>query len=243
MGRIADRAGRKRVIVFSAATLGIATLLTATSTSLGALLFWRFVQGVATPGVFSVTTAYVHDEWPAARAASAISAYVSGTIVGGFSGRLIAGFTAEHFSWRIAGWRWAFIVLGCISLFDCRIPVGVFARGIEVRASRGARRVDRRDTAALAKQTAGGGLQRRVLRAVLAHGDVHLRHVSPRGGAVFAGPGVDRVDLRRVSGGRGGDSSRRSAHGQGWTPEDAHPGSAHRRGRSLVVADSKPVGW
>ncbi|HEX4276144.1 MAG TPA: MFS transporter [Bryobacteraceae bacterium] len=111
MGQIADRVGRKMVIVLSALTLGVATLLTATSASLGMLLFWRFVQGVATPGVFSVTTAYVHDEWPAARAASAISAYVSGTIVGGFSGRLISGFTAEHF-----GWRRAFIVLGCINL-------------------------------------------------------------------------------------------------------------------------------
>jgi YNFM family putative membrane transporter len=111
MGRIADRAGRKRVIVLSASTLGIATLLTATSTTLGALLFWRFIQGVATPGVFSVTTAYVHDQWPPARAASAISAYVSGTIAGGFSGRVIAGFTAGYW-----GWPWAFIVLGCISL-------------------------------------------------------------------------------------------------------------------------------
>jgi YNFM family putative membrane transporter len=111
MGQIADRAGRKQVIVLSASTLGIATLLTATSTTLGALLFWRFVQGVATPGVFSVTTAYVHDEWPPARAASAISAYVSGTIVGGFSGRVISGFTAEHW-----GWHWVFIVLGCINI-------------------------------------------------------------------------------------------------------------------------------
>jgi MFS family permease len=111
VGRIADRVGRKRVIVMSASTLGIATLLTATSTTLGALLFWRFIQGVATPGVFSVTTAYVHDEWPAGRAASAISAYVSGTIVGGFSGRVIAGFAAQ--TW---GWHWAFIALGCISL-------------------------------------------------------------------------------------------------------------------------------
>ena len=111
MGRIADRVGRKPIIVLSASTLGIATLLAATSTSLGALLFWRFVQGVATPGVFSVTTAYVHDEWPAGHVASAISAYVSGTIVGGFSGRVIAGFTAEHL-----GWRWAFVILGCISL-------------------------------------------------------------------------------------------------------------------------------
>jgi len=111
IGQIADRVGRKPIIVLSASTLGLATLLTATSTSLGALLFWRFIQGVATPGVFSVTTAYVHDEWPAARAASAISAYVSGTIVGGFSGRVIAGFAAQNW-----GWHWAFIVLGCISL-------------------------------------------------------------------------------------------------------------------------------
>jgi YNFM family putative membrane transporter len=111
MGQIADRVGRKPIIVLSASTLGIATLLTATSTNLGSLLFWRFIQGVATPGVFSVTTAYVHDAWPAGRVASAISAYVSGTIVGGFSGRVIAGFTAEH-----QGWRWAFVVLGCISL-------------------------------------------------------------------------------------------------------------------------------
>lgn len=111
MGQIADRAGRKRVIVASAATLGIATLLTATSASLGALLFWRFVQGIATPGVFSVTTAYVHDQWPVEKAASAISAYVSGTVVGGFLGRVISGFAAEHL-----GWQSAFLLLGCINL-------------------------------------------------------------------------------------------------------------------------------
>ena len=35
VGRVADRVGRKRVIVMSASTLGIATLLTATSTTLG----------------------------------------------------------------------------------------------------------------------------------------------------------------------------------------------------------------
>ena len=111
IGQIADRVGRKRVIVCSAVTLGIATMLTATSASLGALLFWRFLQGVATPGVFSVTTAYVHDQWPPERAASAISAYVSGTIVGGFSGRVISGFVAEHWNWH-----GAFILVGLINL-------------------------------------------------------------------------------------------------------------------------------
>lgn len=111
MGQVADRIGRKRIIVLSAFTLGAATLLIPTSTTLGMLLFWRFMQGVATPGVFSVTTAYVHDEWPPQGAASAISAYVSGTVIGGFSGRVIAGFIAERW-----GWHAAFFLLGAISL-------------------------------------------------------------------------------------------------------------------------------
>jgi predicted MFS family arabinose efflux permease len=111
IGQIADRIGRKRIIVLSAFTLGAATLLIATSTTLGMLLFWRFMQGVATPGVCSVTTAYVHDEWPPHRAASAISAYVSGTVIGGFSGRVIVGFIAEHW-----GWHSAFVLLGTISI-------------------------------------------------------------------------------------------------------------------------------
>ena len=39
--------------------------------------------------VFAVTVAYINDEWPPERAASAAGAYVSGTVVGGFSGRAL----------------------------------------------------------------------------------------------------------------------------------------------------------
>jgi MFS transporter, YNFM family, putative membrane transport protein len=123
IGRIADRVGRKRVIVLSTLVLGFTTLLAATSTSLNSLLFWRFLQGVATPGVFSVTTAYIHDEWPPHRAAAAISAYISGTIAGGFGGRVITGFATEHW-----GWQRAFVLLAAINLFvaaylAARLPV------------------------------------------------------------------------------------------------------------------------
>ena len=123
IGRLADRVGRKRVIVLSTLVLGLTTLLAATSTSLGLLLFWRFLQGVATPGVFSVTTAYIHDEWPPHRAAAAISAYISGTVAGGFSGRVITGFATEHW-----GWQWAFVLLAAINLcvaayLAARLPV------------------------------------------------------------------------------------------------------------------------
>jgi len=108
-GRIADLFGRKRIIVWSAALLALTSIAAATATSLNWLIAWRFLQGLVTPGVFAVTIAYINDEWPTARAASAVGAYVSGTIMGGFSGRIASGFIAEYF-----GWRWIFVILGIV---------------------------------------------------------------------------------------------------------------------------------
>ncbi len=110
-GRLADRVGRKRVIVWSAFLLAITSLATATSPNLSTLLFWRFCQGVFTPGVFSVTVAYINDEWSGRGAGSVLSAYVSGTVMGGFSCRFISGVVASH-----ADWRWVFVVLGVLNL-------------------------------------------------------------------------------------------------------------------------------
>jgi YNFM family putative membrane transporter len=116
-GRLADRVGRKRVIVWSAFLLAITSLATATSPNLSTLVFWRFCQGVCTPGVFSVTVAYINDEWSGRGAGSALSTYVSGTVAGGFSSRFISGLVASHWDWR-----WVFVVLGMLNL---AVAVGV----------------------------------------------------------------------------------------------------------------------
>jgi MFS transporter, YNFM family, putative membrane transport protein len=65
IGRLADVLGLRRVIVGSAVAIAVATALAATSTSLQQLIFWRFVQGLVTPGVFAGTVAYIHEMWPA----------------------------------------------------------------------------------------------------------------------------------------------------------------------------------
>jgi predicted MFS family arabinose efflux permease len=75
------------------------------------LIFWRFLQGVFTPGIFAVTIAYIHDEWHGAESGRATAAYVTGTVIGGFSGRFISGFVATHLSWQ-----WVFVVLGLSNL-------------------------------------------------------------------------------------------------------------------------------
>ena len=111
VGRLADVVGRKRVIVGSAVALTLATALAATSRTLSQLVFWRFVQGLCTPGVFATTIAYIHEEWPAAQVGRATSAYVSGTVVGGFCGRAVAGLVGARY-----GWQAPFAVLAAINL-------------------------------------------------------------------------------------------------------------------------------
>ncbi|HTX35556.1 MAG TPA: MFS transporter [Bryobacteraceae bacterium] len=109
-GMIGDRLGRKRVIVPAAFLLALPTLLAATSQNLGQLIFWRFWQGIFTPGIFVITIAYINEEWETGGGA-AVAAYVTGTVLGGFCGRMVAGVVAAH-----ASWRWSFVVLGVLNL-------------------------------------------------------------------------------------------------------------------------------
>jgi YNFM family putative membrane transporter len=110
IGRLADRAGMRRTIIASAFALAAATALAATAADLRQLIAWRFVQGLAAPGIFSIAIAYIHEEWPAARAGSTTAAYVAGTVVGGFIGRGLMGGLAGT-----AGWQVAFLVLGALN--------------------------------------------------------------------------------------------------------------------------------
>jgi YNFM family putative membrane transporter len=110
-GAITERLPRKRVIVVSLLGVSIPTLLAATSTSLGQLIFWRFLQGIMVPGIIAVVVTYIGEEWPPERVALIMSFYVSGTALGGFMGRVSAGVLADYFSWRIS-----FLALGAASL-------------------------------------------------------------------------------------------------------------------------------
>jgi predicted MFS family arabinose efflux permease len=111
VGRLADMWGKRRVIVAASFALAATTALAATATTLNQVIGWRFLLGLVTPGVFAVTVAYVHDRWDRSRAGTATAAYVSGTVVGGFTGRVTAGMAAAAVNWRAS-----FVVIGVMSL-------------------------------------------------------------------------------------------------------------------------------
>jgi MFS transporter, YNFM family, putative membrane transport protein len=111
LGTFTERMNRKRVILVSILLLAIPTCAAASSTSLGGLIFWRFLQGLITPGVFATTIAYITEAWPPTAVAPVMSIYVSGTALGGFCGRALTGVLADRI-----GWRASFLLLGILTL-------------------------------------------------------------------------------------------------------------------------------
>ncbi|MGD0615453.1 MAG: MFS transporter [Verrucomicrobiota bacterium] len=110
IGMLAESIGRKKVIVPALFAMAVPTLLAATAQSLPALIFWRFMQGLFIPGVIAVIIAYINEEF-AGRTGAVMSAYVAGTVFGGFLGRFLTGVIAARWNWHAA-----FLVLGVLDL-------------------------------------------------------------------------------------------------------------------------------
>ena len=111
VGILADAIGRKRVIVPCLFALTASAVGCAAARDLDQIILWRFLGGVFTPGVIVATLAYISEESPAGEAGSTTALYVTGTVVGGLTGRLAAAFAADHLSWR-----WSFLILAMLTL-------------------------------------------------------------------------------------------------------------------------------
>jgi predicted MFS family arabinose efflux permease len=111
VGALADRASRKSVMVVSILALALFSALAATSRGLGDLVVWRFLQGAAIPGMYVIALAYVSEEAGPGSIGRVMASFVTGNVLGGFSGRLITGLLVER-----AGWRAAFVCLGAVNL-------------------------------------------------------------------------------------------------------------------------------
>ncbi len=117
-GALAERVGRRKVIVLSIFLLALPTILAATASGLSQLVLWRFLQGLVMPGVFGVTIAYIAEEWPRHRVPQVMSIYVSGTVLGGFLGRIITGVAATYhlIPFVAPSWRNGFIAIAAFDI-------------------------------------------------------------------------------------------------------------------------------
>ncbi|HUI13476.1 MAG TPA: MFS transporter [Xanthobacteraceae bacterium] len=122
-GALADVLGRKRLIVAAMFAIIVPTVIMTFATSVPQLVLWRFVQGLLVPPIFTITVAYIGEEWPPHDVARVAGLYVTGASIGGFSGRFIPGILTDAI-----GWREAIQVVAVITLVAAVIVMAMLPR-------------------------------------------------------------------------------------------------------------------
>ncbi len=117
-GALADVAGRKRLII-----VAMFALIMTFAGSVPQLTFWRFVQGLLLPPIFAVAVAYIGDEWPPSEVTRVAGLYISGSAIGGFSGRFIPGLLTD-----VIGWRSAIQVVALLTLIAAIVVAAMLPR-------------------------------------------------------------------------------------------------------------------
>ncbi|MDG5803309.1 MFS transporter [Streptomyces ossamyceticus] len=122
MSALSERFGRRAVMTASLVVAVTVGLLIPFAPSLGALVVLRAVQGAALAGVPASATAYLAEEVRPKALVTAIGLFVAGNSVGGMSGRIVTGWIAQEWGWRVALGVLGLIAVGCAVAFRLLLP-------------------------------------------------------------------------------------------------------------------------
>lgn len=117
-GTLADRFGRRPLLLVSAAVFGVATLVTPFVHDPVALMWVRFVGGLGIGGVPSAAAALVGETVPARNRQSFVAWTLVGVPLGGFLGGIVGAWCIPRFGWQsvyfIGAGATAAVLLACI---------------------------------------------------------------------------------------------------------------------------------
>ncbi|MFJ8358919.1 MFS transporter [Streptomyces sp. NPDC093984] len=122
MSALSERFGRRTLMTASLAVAVTVGLLVPFAPSLGSLIVLRAVQGAALAGLPASATAYLAEEVRPKALVTAIGLFVAGNSVGGMSGRIITGWVAQEWGWRVAVGAVGVIAVACAVAFRLLLP-------------------------------------------------------------------------------------------------------------------------
>jgi Major Facilitator Superfamily len=99
-GPIADRIGRKAVLVFATIGFGIASIASATATSVESLTIWRFVTGLGLGGAMPMVITLTSEYCPERSRSFLVTVMFCGFTIGGALGGLAAAGLIAHYGWQ-----------------------------------------------------------------------------------------------------------------------------------------------
>src|ERR1700709_992331 len=134
-GPLADRIGRRKIIIFSTLAFGIGTLATAFVQDVGTLLAIRFLTGLGLGGAMPNAVAMTSEFSPHRRRATMVMIMFCGFSVGAALGGLLAAALIPQF-----GWRSVFVVGGLaplllVPILALRLPESVRFLALTGRAN------------------------------------------------------------------------------------------------------------
>jgi AAHS family 4-hydroxybenzoate transporter-like MFS transporter len=134
-GPLADRIGRRKIIIFSTLAFGIGTLATAFVQDVNALLAIRFLTGLGLGGAMPNAIAMTSEFNPRRRRATMVMIMFCGFSVGAALGGFLAAALIPHF-----GWRSVFVVGGLaplllVPVLALRLPESVRFLALTGRAN------------------------------------------------------------------------------------------------------------
>ena len=104
MGRIADRFGRKKILLFGMIIFFISEIAAAISPSFSFFLIARVFQGFAVSCILPVAMAYISIIFPPEKRGFATGIFTAVQGVGSMTGAVIAGYLIKIYGWPIIYW-------------------------------------------------------------------------------------------------------------------------------------------
>jgi len=103
IGRIGDKVGKERMLVFALSALSAGSLLAAVAPTIEILILARVIQGIG-GGVLPLTFGIIRDEFPRDKVAGAVGTSAALLAVGGGIGLVLAGPLVEALSYHWLFW-------------------------------------------------------------------------------------------------------------------------------------------
>ncbi|MFI5683662.1 MFS transporter [Streptomyces sp. NPDC051636] len=122
MSALSERFGRRTVMTGSLVVAVTVGILVPFAPSLGALVVLRALQGAALAGLPASATAYLAEEVRPKALVTAIGLFVAGNSIGGMSGRVITGWVAQEWGWRVAVGVVGALAVACAVAFRLLLP-------------------------------------------------------------------------------------------------------------------------
>lgn len=122
LSALSERFGRRQMMTASLSVAVVIGLLVPFAPSLGWLIALRAVQGAALAGLPASAMAYLAEEVRPKALVAAIGLFVAGNSIGGMSGRILAGWVAQLWGWRVALGAIGLLAVVCAVVFHFMIP-------------------------------------------------------------------------------------------------------------------------